>query len=71
MGASDLEAAMPDALLAPALSALVAGNLDQPAHYLEWGPVQISVANLVMILVIVILFVLAILLPFPKGRKRP
>jgi hypothetical protein len=49
----------------------VTGNLDQPAHYLEWGPVQISVGNLVTILVIVVLFVLAILLPFPKGRRRP
>ncbi len=49
----------------------LAGNLDQPAHYLDWGPVQISVGNLVMIGVIIVLFVLAILLPFPKGRKRP
>ena len=50
---------------------LAGGNLDQPAHYLEWGPIQLSVANLVMILAIVVLFVLAILLPFPKGRRRP
>jgi hypothetical protein len=49
----------------------VAGNLDRPAHYIDWGPVQISVGNLVMIGVIVVLFVLAILLPFPKGRRRP
>jgi len=58
---------------AQAASALLAGNLDQPAHYLEWGPIQISVANLLMILLIVVLFVLAILLPFPrpKGRRRP
>jgi hypothetical protein len=50
---------------------LLAGNLDQPAHYLHWGPVQISVANLIVIGVIVVLFVLAIVLPFPKGRRRP
>ena len=49
----------------------IAGNLNQPARYLTWGPVQISVANLVMILLIVVLFVLAIVLPFPKGRRRP
>ena len=48
----------------------VAGSLDQPAHYLTWGPVQISVANLLMILLIIVLFVLAIVLPFPTGRKR-
>ena len=52
------------------VAAVVAGNLDQPARYLEWGPVQISVANLVMIAVIVVLFVLAIVLPFPRGRRR-
>ena len=52
------------------VAAVVAGNLDQPARYLEWGPVQISVANLVMIAVIVVLFVLAIALPFPRGRRR-
>jgi hypothetical protein len=56
---------------ATAVSAVLTGNLDQPAHYLQWGPVQISVGNLVMIGVIVVLFVLAILLPFPKGRRRP
>jgi hypothetical protein len=49
----------------------LAGNLDQPAHYLTWGPVQISYGNLIMIGIIVVLFVLAILLPFPKGRNRP
>ena len=62
--------------MSPLLSALTvasppAGDLDQPARYLDWGPIQISVGNLVMIGVIVVLFVLAILLPFPKGRRRP
>jgi hypothetical protein len=63
-------------MLAVALAPLVAplaawsGNLDQPAHYLEWGPIQISVGNLVMIGLIVVLFVLAILLPFPGDRDR-
>jgi hypothetical protein len=56
---------------ATAVAAVLTGNLDQPAHYLQWGPVQISVGNLVTIGVIVVLFVLAILLPFPKGRRRP
>jgi len=45
--------------------------LDQPAHYINWGPVQISVGNLVMIAAIVVVFVIALLLPFPKGRRRP
>ncbi len=56
---------------AQAASTLLAWNLDRPAHYLEWGPIQVSAANLVMVLLIVVLFVLAIVLPFPKGRRRP
>jgi hypothetical protein len=54
-----------------ALGGAVTANLDQPAHYLLWGPIQISVANLVIIGVGLVLFVLAIAIPFPKGRKRP
>jgi hypothetical protein len=50
-------------------TALSAG-LDGPAQYLTWGPIQISVANLVTIGVIVVLFVLAVVLPFPKPRAR-
>ena len=43
-------------------------NLDHRGHYLHWGVIQISVANLVVILVMLALFVAALLLPFPKGR---
>ncbi len=45
-------------------------NLDHPGHYLKLGVIQISVANLVVILVMVALFVAALLLPFPKGKVR-
>ena len=48
----------------------LAVNLNHPGHYLHWGVIQISVANLVVILVMVALFVAALLLPFPKGRKH-
>jgi hypothetical protein len=52
--------------------ALVAAiiNLNGPGHYVHWGFVQISVANLVVILLMIAVFVLAILLPFPR-RKGP
>jgi hypothetical protein len=33
------------------------------------GPIQISVGNLVVILLMIVVFVLAVLLPFPKDRK--
>jgi hypothetical protein len=45
-------------------------NLNGSGHYIQWGFVQISVANLVVIILMVVVFVLAILLPFPR-RKGP
>jgi hypothetical protein len=45
-------------------------NLQHPGHYLHWGVIQMSVANAIVILVMVALFLAALLLPFPKGRKR-
>jgi hypothetical protein len=45
-------------------------DLNGPGHYLNWGVIQISVANLVVIGVMVVVFILAIVLPFPKGRGR-
>ncbi len=49
------------------LAALI--NLNGSGHYVHWGFIQLSVANLVVILAMVAVFVLAILLPFPR-RKR-
>lgn len=45
-------------------------DLNGPGHYLNWGVIQISAANLTVIAVMVVVFVLALLLPFPKGRGR-
>jgi hypothetical protein len=50
------------------LGALI--NLNGSGHYIHWGFIQISVANLVVILLMVAVFVLAVLLPFPR-RKGP
>jgi hypothetical protein len=45
-------------------------NLNHPGRYVHWGVIQLSVANLVVIGVMIALFVLALVLPFPKGRDR-
>ena len=45
-------------------------DLHRPAHYVHWGVVQISVPNLIVIGLMVLVFVLAVLVPFPKGRGR-
>ena len=44
-------------------------NLDSPGRYLHWSIFTVSVANLVLIAVMVVIFGLALLLPFP-GRRR-
>jgi hypothetical protein len=45
-------------------------DLNGPGHYLHWGVIQISVANLVVIGIMVLLFIAALLLPFPRKRGR-
>jgi hypothetical protein len=45
-------------------------NLNHTGHYLHWGVIQISVANLVVILLMVTMFVLALVLPFPGSRAK-
>jgi hypothetical protein len=52
--------------MAGVLASLV--NLDKPGHYIHWGVIQISVANLVVIGLMVLVFVLALFVPFPKPR---
>jgi len=45
---------------------------DSAGRYLSWGVIQISVTNLVIIAAMIVLFLLAILLPFPgrHGESR-
>lgn len=48
----------------------ILASLDGPGIYLRWGAFQIQLGNLIVILVMILLFVLALFLPFPSGRKR-
>jgi hypothetical protein len=50
--------------------AVLAINLNHPGRYVHWGAVQISMANLIVVALMVLLFVAAILLPFPGTRRR-
>jgi large-conductance mechanosensitive channel len=45
------------------------GLLDGHAYFLHWGVVQISLANFIVIALMVAIFVLALVLPFPHGRQ--
>jgi hypothetical protein len=51
-------------------STRLAIDLNHQGMYLNWGVIHISVANLVVILVMIVLFVAALLLPFPGARRR-
>jgi hypothetical protein len=57
---------MHGAALAPRAAAI---DLNQPGNYLHWSIFDVSVANLVLIAVMVVIFGAALLLPFP-GRHR-
>ena len=48
----------------------VAIDLNQPGSYLNWNIFTISVANLVLIAVMVAIFGAALLLPFPGRHSR-
>jgi len=41
-----------------------------PGTYYNWGDVSIQSGNLVVIVVMLILFGLALVLPFPGGKSR-
>ncbi len=47
-------------------------NLNGPGHYLHWGFIQLSVANAVLIALMIVVFIGAIAIPFRrrKGGNR-
>jgi hypothetical protein len=45
-------------------------NLNHSAHTVDWHFIHLSVANVVVIGLMFIVFFLAILLPFPGAQKR-
>ncbi|MGN6373132.1 MAG: hypothetical protein ACTHM1_09095 [Solirubrobacteraceae bacterium] len=45
-------------------------DLNHPAHTVDWHFIHLSVANVVVIGVMLAVFALAILLPFPGAARR-
>ncbi len=45
-------------------------NLNHPAHTVDWNFIHLSVANVVVIGLMLVVFFLAILLPFPGAAGR-
>jgi hypothetical protein len=46
------------------------GILSGPAHYLHWGVIQISMTNFLVIVAMIVVFVLALIVPFPSGDTK-
>jgi hypothetical protein len=44
--------------------------MDQPGYYLHWGVIQISVANVTVVLLMLLVFGIALVAPFPGRRRR-
>jgi quinol-cytochrome oxidoreductase complex cytochrome b subunit len=57
----------PLAGVAPTLGSIV--NLNPPGHYFHWGFILLSLANFLVIVVMLIVFVLALTLPFVHSRR--
>jgi len=53
-------------VLATLLGALI--NLNGNGRYIHWGFIQLSYANFAVIVLMIIVFVLAIILPFPRRK---
>ena len=51
----------------PLIASLV--NLNEPGYYITFGVISISVANFIVIVLMVAVFFLAMFLPFP-GKKE-
>ncbi|MFZ0058621.1 MAG: hypothetical protein WAL35_01070 [Acidimicrobiales bacterium] len=55
---------IPQELVGRAAQAVI--DLNGPGRYVHWGFIQISVANVVVICLMIVVFVAAILVPFPR-----
>jgi hypothetical protein len=45
-------------------------NLNKPPYYFHWAFIRLSAANFIVILLMLVVFVAAVLVPFPKGKGR-
>jgi len=46
-------------------------NLNHPAHYITFGPFSVSVGNFSIIIAMMVLFTLALFMPFPNHEDHP
>lgn len=58
---------MSPSIISSASSSVASGLLSGRPHYLHWGVIQISLTNFLIIVVMLLLFLLALLIPFPQS----
>jgi hypothetical protein len=61
---------MAQSLMVASASRILAVGLNGTGHYIHWGFVQLSLANLIVIVLMIVVFVLALVVPFPGHRDR-
>jgi hypothetical protein len=49
---------------------ILAVGLNGTGYYIHWGFIQLSLANLIVIVLMVLVFVLALFLPFPSHKDE-
>ena len=52
----------------PVIAAFPTWAIAAAGHYLHWGVISVSVTNLLIIITMVVLFGLALVVPFPGDR---
>ena len=45
-------------------------NLNGRPVVLQWGVLQISLANFIVIATMLVVFIVAVIVPFPKGKSK-
>ena len=63
-----VRAEVPHVRICPSAVPVPAISMNQPATFVHWSIFDVTVANLVLVAVMVAIFGAALLLPFPKGR---
>ena len=53
----------------PAIAAFPTWATAAAGHYLHWGVISVSITNLLIVIAMVVLFGLALVVPFPGHRS--
>jgi hypothetical protein len=59
-------------VLQPIAAAVIGAvfKLNHPAHVVHWGFIKLSLSNVIVICVMLVVFAIAISLPFPGAAER-